>query len=126
MLSDEEIRRVSALSEDELLVEIGQAVEGREGLPAFPNRARLIRKGRDWFEGFLLEAKTVICNNPQVYANIKGKQSVLAEVAQTVALAIADATLVPPVPIATVSALIARRGVENLCADMWAKGIAKN
>jgi hypothetical protein len=119
MLHSDEIARVAGLSEDELLMQIGQSIEGREGLPAFPSRERLIRKGRDWFESFWSQSKAAICANTQVCARIRDRQTLLSESIQVVALAIVDAALTPPVPVATISAVIVRRGIERLCSEIW-------
>ena len=117
MITDD-IARLITLTDDELLVELGQAIEAGEGMGAFPSRARVLRKGREWFAAFLNEATGVICTNPQVYA-ITRRQVVVAEAIEVVALALTDAALALPVPIATVSALFVRRGIENLCATTW-------
>jgi hypothetical protein len=110
----DELQTLAKLSDDVLLERLGREL-WREAKHAGPATSKSLQKrARKWLQSNLPRAKDLICGNPVVNA-IRDKADEV-----TLAGALADILIKStgfPVP-ATVAILIARIGLDRLCAGL--------
>jgi hypothetical protein len=113
----EEIERLLARDEAELLEEIGSILAGKPILP--PSPAEIRRAAAVWLMAKRAAFADVICSNQEIRKRFEdgSKSGRRLEVAAAVADAIVG--LCGVVPPATVSVLLVREGLQALCASCW-------
>ncbi len=118
-ISDEEISRLQALSEDNLRVEIGRAIlKDRGGLQARPpSIQKLIAEANAWITEKNGELQDAICSSERVRAvagSSAGAREKLVRVVADVVTAI-----VVFVPVGTVAEILVRDGIPEYCKSRW-------
>jgi len=106
-----------SLSEDELLIELGKALEA-DSLGAFPRPIVVLKqRGREFFERKLGECQEIICPNNTVRELALG--GFTAELVAAVAGLIESITIQSAV--APLAILLCKKGLTTLCAQKWGK-----
>ena len=110
----DDIKVLVAMTEEELLRRLAQAELGKEAFPMDPRD--LLERGRRLLNARIERVQGAICGNSHLRAFAEGKNDT-AEIALEILKYIsALAAIVAPV---TLSALIAKRGLRNICRAHW-------
>jgi hypothetical protein len=123
---DDELRVLESASEDDLWRHLGEAVlagpEGERyehrlaGLGARQTRSeRAVAAAHAWLDEHRAELRQRVCGNEAIRRTFSSDPGATVEIGKAVADAILG--LAGVVPIVTISALIARRGVDWLCQE---------
>ena len=112
--SHEQIEQLLEKHEDELLEDLGRNV-GPIGLDAVPpSRRQLIARGRDWLE----KNRESVCRSlyqSKTICDYVGGESVFGRVELVAAIGDAIITLLSGPALLTVSVVISKRGIQELC-----------
>lgn len=122
MISDEEINRVSALSEDVLFGELGlalysSATQGKVLGAKLPSLSALAENGKKWILNERAKLQEAICRNNKIQEMLKDKASLRAKLIRTIADVVC--AIYTYVPCATIAELVVRDGLPQFCCDIW-------
>lgn len=120
MITDEEIERVRALSDDALMAEVGRAIlkQKKGGLQARPpSLAKLIQEANTWFAEEHEKLRTAICNDPKVRAVAMSEPGATEKLIRVVADAVSAVLIY--VPAGTVAEILVRDGIPKYCETIW-------
>ncbi|WP_145243474.1 hypothetical protein [Urbifossiella limnaea] len=115
MENADEIARLLSLSQDEIYLEIGRQLTGREAFPTPP--VHLIARARRWATERLAQA---VCSSDKL--KVLSRQDVPTQEVILSISAVLDVVshVLGGVPALTAAVLIARVGLHNFCAVIWA------
>ncbi len=110
-VSSAELRRLSGLSEEQLLLELGSLlVDDPDAALRSGQQLDLVGRANNWMDRNLDGLRDKICGNHEAFANNKELTVEIATVADLVV------TLAFGVPAATVvAAILVHRGLDQLC-----------
>src|SRR5262245_39080377 len=122
--TDFEMDRALHLTNDELLVQIGEWLDSqvRYRGAKLPTRRRLMHRAKEWFEEHYEELVRPICESERV--KTLARQDVTThELVVTIAaiLDLGSHKLGWP-PVTTLTALIMRLGLHKVCSESWDAG----
>ena len=120
MIPDQEITRISALSEEFLLAEVGRAVLKHQegGLQARPpSLAKLVAEARDWLGAEQEKLRTAICNSRIIREISTSEPGARAKLVRVVADVITSVCVY--VPAGTVAEILVRDGIPKYCEVIW-------
>lgn len=108
-----EYGKLSAVPDDELMLQLGEAVGGTDLDAGRPTRGELIRRAEQWMLTERAAFAQRICGDPRIADFRSGKKSDKFELF----LVICDCLtgLHGGVPVATVAVLLLRLGINTLC-----------
>jgi hypothetical protein len=111
-----EISNLLALSEDELLAKIGIDVAGESLRLRPPSVQDLIQKGREWLIANMQMLQNQVCRDLELRRMVENPTD-----NQVLAIAVLDliTSYVVGVSPITVTALLIKRGLRNLCRECW-------
>lgn len=121
-LSDAEVARLAALSDDALKGELGRAIlkAKQGGLQARPpSLKKLIEEANAWLAAENEKLRDIICRNEQIRAVATSEQSTTEKLVRTVADVISGVLIL--VPIGTVAEILVRDGIPKYCKVIWAE-----
>ena len=114
-MSSDELQELLTLSDDELYVRLAAELQG-DGRGIGPKGREGDRRfGRQWFEHWLETNRSAICDHPSVVAIIHDDETREDGEDATIVLDVILPFLGAP-PLATVAALVGRRGLQRLCS----------
>jgi len=115
-----ELDRLSELTEESLLVEIGTAIfkqkPPRIGAKP-PNKKSLIEIAKQWIESKNKEISEVICKNEQLKELVNSEPSFREKVITLIADGLTSYFIF--VPCGSVAELIYRSGIKDYCENIW-------
>lgn len=115
-----EISRLSLLSDEALLAEIGREIlrEEQPGLQARPPSLRqLAKRARDWLDENNEEIRQAVCRDPKVRAVAEADTSTREQMLKVVADVLGSLAIF--VPVGTVAEILVRRGLPAYCETVW-------
>lgn len=106
---------LSAMTDEELLIELGRAIAKEEKHVIPPSKQSLRKKSLRWLEKRTAEIRQIICKDKRVKEFVHNNNStelLIAVMALLESLAFGSAA-------APLAVLLCRRGINTLCKDVW-------
>jgi hypothetical protein len=111
-----EFASLAALSEEELLFQLGTAVRPTDFGAGRPSRGDLIRRAKQWLQAERPSIAELVCNDARIVAFRSAKHN--DEYDLFVVICDCVSSLHGGLPVATIGMLILRMGLNNLCGEL--------
>ena len=119
MITDQELQRLRALSDEELKVELGRAIfKERGGLQAKPpSMKKLVSEANTWLANKNGALKSAICSSDKVRQIAESEAGATEKLVRVVADVASAITIL--VPAGTVAEILVRDGIPKYCQTIW-------
>lgn len=119
-LTDEEVVRLSSLSDEALLIELGRALfrnkgSGLQARP--PNVKKIVDEARAWIVAKNGDLQAAVCADPRVRSAALSEQDARAKLVRVIADVVT--ALAFYVPAGTIAEILVRDGIPEYCKPIW-------
>lgn len=111
--------RIAGQSEDDLLIDLGRAIELEAGLGSFAGTDELKAAALGWLDLRRADFAATLCPSPLLQAITREGEKGERELFIAMFDMMTSLYTKLPVPVGTVTALFVRRGMRFLCGEEW-------